>query len=57
MRFGLGSEGSFGPDGIFVADSVLAKHDENYMPPEAKDAVDKAHKQQGMSMSSLKEHK
>ncbi len=35
----------------FVADQVLAKHDENYMPPEVQDALDKAHiegKQQGV---------
>ena len=30
-------------DGVFVAREVLAKHDENYMPPEAADAVNKAH--------------
>ena len=54
---GVVAQGSLGPDGRFHATEVLAKHDENYMPPEAKDAVDKAHKQQGMSMSSLKEHK
>jgi cytochrome c-type biogenesis protein CcmE len=55
---GVVAQGSIGPDGTFHATEVLAKHDENYMPPEAKDAVDKAHKaQQGMSMSSLKEGK
>jgi cytochrome c-type biogenesis protein CcmE len=55
---GVVAQGSIGPDGTFRATEVLAKHDENYMPPEAKDAVDKAHKaQQGMSMSSLKEGK
>ena len=31
-------------NGIFVAAEVLAKHDENYMPPEAKHAVDEAHR-------------
>jgi cytochrome c-type biogenesis protein CcmE len=30
-------------NGLFVASEVLAKHDENYMPPEAADAVNKAH--------------
>jgi cytochrome c-type biogenesis protein CcmE len=30
-------------NGVFVAREVLAKHDENYMPPEAADAVAKAH--------------
>ena len=37
-------QGSLGPDGNFAASEVLAKHDENYMPPEAQDAIDKAHK-------------
>ncbi len=32
-----------GEDGIFVAKEVLAKHDENYMPPEAAKAVGDAH--------------
>ncbi len=30
-------------NGLFVASEVLAKHDENYMPPEAADALKKAH--------------
>ncbi len=34
-------------DGVFVASEVLAKHDENYMPPEAAEALKKA--QQGKS--------
>ena len=29
-------------NGRFVADQVLAKHDENYMPPEVNDALEKA---------------
>ena len=37
------AQGQLGPDGVFRASEVLAKHDENYMPPEAKAAVDKAH--------------
>jgi len=36
-------QGKLGPDGTFVASEVLAKHDENYMPPEAQHAVDQAH--------------
>lgn len=36
-------QGSLGADGVFVATEVLAKHDENYMPPEAQDAIDRAH--------------
>ena len=31
---GVIAEGRFGPDGTFVASQILAKHDENYMPPE-----------------------
>lgn len=31
---GILVEGKLGADGVFVADNVLAKHDENYMPPE-----------------------
>jgi cytochrome c-type biogenesis protein CcmE len=31
---GVVAEGRFRPDGTFVADEILAKHDENYMPPE-----------------------
>ena len=40
---GVVTEGSVGTDGVFKADSVLAKHDENYMP---KDVADRL-KQQG----------
>jgi cytochrome c-type biogenesis protein CcmE len=31
---GVVAQGAFGPDGAFNASQVLAKHDENYMPPE-----------------------
>ena len=41
---GVVAQGRLDADGVFRASEVLAKHDENYMPPEAKDAVDKAHK-------------
>ena len=37
-------QGKLGPDGVFVASEVLAKHDENYMPPEAADALKNADK-------------
>lgn len=37
-------QGKLGSDGHFVATEVLAKHDENYMPPEAQHAVDQANK-------------
>lgn len=36
---GVVTEGIVGPDGIFRADSVLAKHDENYVPKEVADAL------------------
>jgi cytochrome c-type biogenesis protein CcmE len=39
-------QGRLGNDGLFTASEVLAKHDENYMPPEAKDAVEQAQKAQ-----------
>jgi len=39
---GCVAQGRIGADGVFQADQVLAKHDENYMPPEAGQAIDKA---------------
>jgi cytochrome c-type biogenesis protein CcmE len=39
---GVVAQGQIGPDGVFHASEVLAKHDENYMPPAAADAVNKA---------------
>ena len=39
---GVVAQGKLGADGVFRAEQVLAKHDENYMPPEAADALDKA---------------
>jgi len=39
---GVVAQGQLGADGVFVAREVLAKHDENYMPPEAADAVQHA---------------
>ena len=39
---GCVAQGRVGSDGVFYADQVLAKHDENYMPPEAGQAIDKA---------------
>lgn len=41
---GVVAQGKLGSDGVFRADEVLAKHDENYMPPEAQHAVDQAKK-------------
>jgi len=39
---GVVTQGRLGTDGLFRAEEVLAKHDENYMPPAAQDAIDKA---------------
>lgn len=36
---GVITEGAFGPGGVFTADSVLAKHDETYMPKEVADSL------------------
>ena len=41
---GVIAQGKLGSDGTFVADEVLAKHDENYMPPEVADAMKKGEK-------------
>ena len=49
---GVVAQGSLGPDGVFTATEVLAKHDENYMPPEAAAAIEQAHK--GGQMKSVK---
>ena len=42
---GVVAEGKLGSDGVFHASQVLAKHDENYMPPEAKEALAEAKKE------------
>ena len=41
---GVVAQGKLGADGIFHAEQVLAKHDENYMPPEAAQALANARK-------------
>ncbi len=43
---GVVTQGRLREDGVFVATEVLAKHDENYMPPEAAHALEQAHKAQ-----------
>jgi cytochrome c-type biogenesis protein CcmE len=49
---GVVAEGTLGADGHFVADTVLAKHDETYMPPE----VAKALKEKGVKLGQGAEH-
>lgn len=39
---GAVASGMLNADGVFVASEVLAKHDENYMPPEVSDALEKS---------------
>lgn len=39
---GVVTEGKLGPDGVFVADEVLAKHDEKYMPREVAEKLKQA---------------
>ena len=43
---GVVAQGKLSADGVFRADEVLAKHDENYMPPEAASALEQASKAQ-----------
>ena len=43
---GVVAQGQLGADGVFHAREVLAKHDENYMPPDAAHAVEQAQKAQ-----------
>ena len=42
---GIIARGQFNQNGEFVADEVLAKHDENYMPPEVAESLKGIHKQ------------
>ncbi len=51
---GVVAQGRIGPDGVFHASEVLAKHDENYMPPEAADAVKKAHGAKNLAEETAK---
>jgi cytochrome c-type biogenesis protein CcmE len=49
---GVVAQGKLGPDGVFHATEVLAKHDENYMPPEAASAIDQAHNRAAMEKAA-----
>jgi cytochrome c-type biogenesis protein CcmE len=44
---GVVAQGRLQQDGVFYADEVLAKHDENYMPPEAAEALKQAQQSGG----------
>jgi len=49
---GVVAQGKLEGNNVFRAEEVLAKHDENYMPPEAKDALEKASKAQAAAAAS-----
>ena len=50
---GVVAQGKLDGDGVFRAQEVLAKHDENYMPPEAANAVERAHKAQKQAQNTM----
>ena len=50
---GVVAQGQVGGDGVFVAREVLAKHDENYMPPEAADALKRAQANGAKGMGTM----
>ena len=50
---GVVAQGQLQGDGTFVAREVLAKHDENYMPPEAADALQRAEKMRNQMAGTL----
>jgi cytochrome c-type biogenesis protein CcmE len=54
---GVVAQGKLDGDGVFTASEVLAKHDENYMPPEAADAMERAKKAMQESKKTLVEKK
>ena len=50
---GVIARGRLGTDGNFVAEEVLAKHDENYMPPDVADTLKQQHKQRSTQSSPI----
>ncbi|MBA4263521.1 MAG: cytochrome c maturation protein CcmE [Comamonadaceae bacterium] len=48
---GVVAQGKLGSDGLFRADQVLAKHDENYMAPEAAEALERGRASQALAPS------
>lgn len=53
---GVVAAGELTPDGVLIASEVLAKHDENYMPPEVADALEKSgHDAKGNTNTSASE--
>ena len=54
---GVVTQGKLEADGVFRAQEVLAKHDENYMPPEAADALERANKARVQASTTLQQAK
>ncbi|OGT90989.1 MAG: cytochrome c biogenesis protein CcmE [Gammaproteobacteria bacterium RIFOXYA12_FULL_61_12] len=54
---GVIAQGKLGAGGVFMAQEVLAKHDENYMPPEVADALQKGHQEGVKAMQQGPESK
>ncbi len=50
---GVVAQGKMGPGGLFIADTVLAKHDEKYMPPEVAEALEKGKAMSGNSPATM----
>ena len=50
---GVVTQGQMGAEGVFKADEVLAKHDENYMPPEAAHAIEQARKTNALAVGTV----
>jgi cytochrome c-type biogenesis protein CcmE len=44
---GIVANGRLNKNGVFIAEEVLAKHDENYMPPEVAGSLKQAEQQEG----------
>jgi cytochrome c-type biogenesis protein CcmE len=53
---GVVAQGQLNQNGVFQAKQVLAKHDENYMPPEAAEALEKAKSKDPQAAPTLKEY-
>ena len=51
---GVVAHGKLGPDGVFVADEVLAKHDEKYMPPEVSKSLKRGESRVGIPEADAK---
>ncbi len=53
---GVVAQGQLGSDGVFTAREVLAKHDENYMPPEAAEALQRAGEMKARMSGTLQQN-